>query len=555
MPTRREFLHFMMTSGAAVLIGQSAFAAERKRDNYVILLIVDAGRADVFYDKIKTGKLPNIKEHIYDRGIHIQNMVVGFPTLTLALHPTLMTGYYPGHHGIVSNVWFERRTRQKRDYPAAGSDILRYPEDLKRHTIFELLSDIKTAAIFENCNIGATYKKLPAFAAIKLSVRGQIEKIIPLSYMDVDTMAANDTIEMIQKPVKHRPRLIVTWFFANDKLSHGYGPKSSEADAGRENLDDQIGRIVQALKKEMIYERTTLILTADHGQSETTKHWNIGKFLMDLGIDVKERYNPMDKYITEFDIVISPLQDFGGLDELNELLQAHKRIFRPERYEAVVCASGNSFAQIYLAYKDERNDVHWDKRPSLSQIRDYPVKRRRIDFIEEFRKLEPVDFLCVQDSPGVIRIFSKEGESVINMKARKYAYDVVDGADPLGYKNDESCSHLVGSGFHPADDWLEYTCSALRPNGPEAISQVFDSERCGDILISAAQDWELCEDYYPHKGDHGRLIREDVCVPLIIGGDGIRKESMKCARITDICPTILEILGYKYDLRDHIAVR
>jgi len=535
----------MIASGAAALTGGLVAASAQEKDNYVILLIVDAGRADVFYEMIRNGEAPNIKEHIYDRGTHVKNAIAAFPTLTLALHPTIMTGYYPGHHGIVSNVWFDRKTRQKRDYPATGVDILRYPGDLDKYTIFELLSDIKTAAIFENCNRGATYKKLPVFATIKLSIRGQLEKMIPLSYMDVDTMAADATIDMIRKPVKQRPRLIVTWFFANDKLSHGYGPRSPQTEIGRKNLDKQIGRIVQALKKEQIYDRTTFILTADHGQSETTKHWNIGKFIADnLGMDVKEKYNPMDKYITEFDIAISPLQDFGGLEELDEFVQSYKRILRPERYDAVVCASGNAFAQIYVAYKDEKNNAHWDKKPPLSLLRNYPVRRRRIDLIEELRGREPVDFLCAQDSPGTIHIFSKDGESVIRRESGKYAYSVVNEIDPLGYKDERTCSHLVDSGFHPADEWLEHTCTALRPNGPEAISQAFDSDKCGDILISAAQDWEICEDYYPHQGDHGRLIREDVRVPLIIGGDGIKRGSVKYARITDICPTILEILGY-----------
>jgi predicted AlkP superfamily pyrophosphatase or phosphodiesterase len=76
-----------------------------KKSIFIILfLIVDAGRADVSYDMIRNGELPNIKEHIYDRGTHVENALVAFPTLTLALHPTIMTGYYPGHHGIISGL-------------------------------------------------------------------------------------------------------------------------------------------------------------------------------------------------------------------------------------------------------------------------------------------------------------------------------------------------------------------------------------------------------------------------------------------------------------------
>ncbi|MEK7397568.1 MAG: alkaline phosphatase family protein, partial [Candidatus Poribacteria bacterium] len=99
MWNRRQFLRLMTTSIFASLMGKPINTQSEEITNYVIVLIIDAGRADIFYEKLRSGEMPNIKEHIYDRGTHVENAFACFPTLTLALHPTIMTGYYPGHHG------------------------------------------------------------------------------------------------------------------------------------------------------------------------------------------------------------------------------------------------------------------------------------------------------------------------------------------------------------------------------------------------------------------------------------------------------------------------
>jgi len=544
---RRKFLSTMASSLLYGMLDTIPLPANIPNTNYVILFIIDGARADIVYNMINCGQLPNIKKYLYDHGSVVKHAITSFPSLTLALHPTILTGYFPGHHGIISNVWFDRNTRTMRNYCADALDIMKYPTDLKRSTIFELISDIQTATVFENCNRGADIKKLPVFSTLKLFLEVQIKKAIPLSYIEVDTVAADLTIHLLNKGITKCPQFIVTWFFANDKISHGYGPFSGEAERTLKNVDYQIGRIIQAAKDNQIYNRTTFILTSDHGQSPTKNHWNIQTFIENLGFDVKEIYNPLDVYITEFDMVISPLQDFGGKNELNEFVQKHKEALKPERYDAVVCPSGNSFAQLYFAYKDSNQTTSWTKRPSLEMLKNYPIKNGRVNLVQELRSIPQNQFICVRDSNKKIHIFTSSGEAVIEQFGGKISYNVLSQSDPFDYINHHDCSKLVNSGFHTSDEWLRLSCTTEYPDGPVAISQLFDSPYVGDIIISAATDWELCEDYYPHKGDHGRLNRGDSHVPLIISGHGIKKNILKCARTSDICPTILEMLGYRFD--------
>ena len=37
----------------------------------------------------------------------------GLPTVTLANHTSILTGRYPGHHGILHNAWFDRATGEQ----------------------------------------------------------------------------------------------------------------------------------------------------------------------------------------------------------------------------------------------------------------------------------------------------------------------------------------------------------------------------------------------------------------------------------------------------------
>ena len=52
----------------------------------------------------------------------------------------LLTGCFPGHHDIMGNIWFDRRTLEIRDYIHAGSyrSVNRH---FDRRTIYEILGD------------------------------------------------------------------------------------------------------------------------------------------------------------------------------------------------------------------------------------------------------------------------------------------------------------------------------------------------------------------------------------------------------------------------------
>ena len=46
--------------------------------------------------------------------------MAGLPTVTLANHTSILTGRYPGHHGILHNAWCDREHRRAGDHELAG---------------------------------------------------------------------------------------------------------------------------------------------------------------------------------------------------------------------------------------------------------------------------------------------------------------------------------------------------------------------------------------------------------------------------------------------------
>ena len=79
-----------------------------KRDVYVLLLILDGGRADTVYQAVDDGMLPNLKNYIFDRGVRVKDAIAVFPSVTTSGHQSFITGLLPGHSGITGLDWFDR---------------------------------------------------------------------------------------------------------------------------------------------------------------------------------------------------------------------------------------------------------------------------------------------------------------------------------------------------------------------------------------------------------------------------------------------------------------
>src|SRR5687768_6178919 len=69
---------------------------------YVILISFDGFR----HDYLKQVDAPNFKS-IIKNGSHADGLIPSFPSKTFPNHYSIVTGLYPGHHGLVDNQFYD----------------------------------------------------------------------------------------------------------------------------------------------------------------------------------------------------------------------------------------------------------------------------------------------------------------------------------------------------------------------------------------------------------------------------------------------------------------
>ncbi|CAA9329280.1 MAG: hypothetical protein AVDCRST_MAG11-2397, partial [uncultured Gemmatimonadaceae bacterium] len=73
------------------------------------------------------------------------------------------------------------------------------------------------------------------------------------------------------------------------------------------------------------------------------------------------------------------------------------------------------------------------------------------------------------------------------------------------------------------------------------LAELAGSPRAGEIILSAARDWDFRAGYepIPHVSSHGALHREHMLVPLLTN----RPPARPPRRTTDVMPSALVSLG------------
>jgi hypothetical protein len=102
----------------------------------------------------------------------------------------------------------------------------------------------------------------------------------------------------------------------------------------------------------------------------------------------------------------------------------------------------------------------------------------------------------------------------------------------------------LGIGAHELlDDQRAYevTVNSEYPDALVQIARLATSSRSGEIILSAARDWDFRGRYepIPHVSSHGALHREHMLVPLLTN----RPMHNAARRTVDVMPSALSALG------------
>lgn len=484
-----------------------------RKDRYGVMILVDGWRASVFREMLESGALPNIERELVHRGTTVETCVSAFPSTTGPAHLPFITGVLPGYNNCPGIRWVDRNLRKIRDYCTLESILINSDFPQSNHTIYEVLYDTRTVCIYDFVSRGASDKFVVPVGTLWFMLTGGKNV---WQKMDQD---AADTFRKAYLKDGTIPTFTFVWMPAIDHLAHFHGSEHQLIYDRAKDVDDHVGKIVDTLKEVGIYDKTMIALVVDHGLRDTQRHVNLKKVL--------ERAD------------LSVMGDLDENDEFNSLYQ----------HNAVRSVSGNAFALMYFAKMEkERLGMRryaWETPPTYQELREFPNGSDSADLLELLRKEDGIELVMAADGRDMIYVFSKDGEGHIERDYASLKYTAVEG-DPLGYADHPEANLLMNGHHHDKDDWFMSTRNTRYPDGVFQIAQLFDSERCGDIVVTASDGWDLMDQ--KHIASHGGMDFRQIVVPCIIAGPGIRQGNIPIARTVDIYPTFLKHMGLpRYD--------
>jgi predicted AlkP superfamily pyrophosphatase or phosphodiesterase len=254
--------------GRSVASGARGPAADRGRP-YVILVSFDAFRHD-YLDRYH----PSAFEAIAARGVRATSLVPAFPSMTFPNHYSLATGLYPGHHGIVENIFYDpardawyrsKDTTKARDGRWYGGEPIWATAER---------NGVRSATYFwpgSEAEIGGvrpTYVKQFTKAVTK-------------------EQQVDGAISWLRLPPAERPHLLLIYFSEVDETTHAYGTDAPQTASAVASVNRALQRLADSVSALPIRDSVNFVLVSDHGMMEVPPKnvMAVGEILAQGGID------------------------------------------------------------------------------------------------------------------------------------------------------------------------------------------------------------------------------------------------------------------------------
>ena len=309
-------------AGAAfVLLLFIAFAhdlsGQRPRDlrPTVILISFDGWRWD--YDA--KFPAPNVRR-VIARGVRATALIPSFPPKTFPNHYTLVTGLYPGHHGVIANNIYDPHTgrRFSLSNPREAQDPMWWGGE-------------PLWVRLQNAGQPAAAMFWPGSEA---PILGQQPKYwVPYDESMPGNARVDRVLAWLDRSSAERPTFLTLYFEDVDSAAHAFGPESRNVRDAVSRVDGYLGRLLQGLERRGIHDHINIVITSDHGLSET----NVDRVVV------------LDDYIDLDDVDVIDINPTLGL------------LPKPGREDAVYRALANAHQRLRV-YRRQETPPHWHYR-------------------------------------------------------------------------------------------------------------------------------------------------------------------------------------------------
>lgn len=276
---RRALPFVLLALGTFATLPTILRADEPKQ--HVVLISVD-GLAHYYFDDPKA-HMPTIRK-LATEGARSRRMMTSMPTVTWPNHTSLVTGVQPGKHGVIGNDYFDRAEQKVVVYIA--DPVFNQSEIVRTPTIYDVAhrAGLSTAGVCWPASRGATtldwtipdvfdqatFEKYstPALlaecreAGIPYEKQNEWCKAGNAGKAMRDWMYASLASHIIQK---HKPAFLCLHLMSVDAMQHASGRNSQEAYWAINDSDNRVRQVVEAVEAAGLTDKTTFVVTSDHG--------------------------------------------------------------------------------------------------------------------------------------------------------------------------------------------------------------------------------------------------------------------------------------------------
>ncbi len=449
------------------------------------MIIADGVRPDSLAHSIDSGHLPALAA-LREEG-QLSTITSAFPSVTGPAYAPFLMGRYPGSIGLPGLRWYDRSRRvaklsgHSRSYVGAEMRLVDRDIDRASPTIFELAKPGLGAlsVIWRGLRRRERIGQSAAFVARAAAThfRGNVR-----GWLAIDRQVGEEAARRLRT---QRVRFAFIALTGIDKTSHAKGHDARIVIDAMRIVDDTVAQIRSDAERDGRWKKLHLWVGSDHGHSPVREHEDLVALISGWG------------YTT----------------------LAHPWAFNASA-DVAVMVSGNAMTHLYL-------DLEQKTRPWWPSLGD-----KWNDLADSLLTRESVDLLILPTSAASCEIRARgRGSATLTWVESRYSYSPNSG-DPLGIGVQDSL-----------DDGEAYdaTIASDYPDALVQIAHLIASPRCGDIVLSAARDWDYRARYepIPHVSSHGALHREHMLVPLLLNRVpvGIPR------RTVDVMPSALAALG------------
>lgn len=301
---------------ALLLLAPLTARAQPARDDLaptVVLVSFDGWR----FDYARRYAAPSLAR-LAARGVSAP-LVPSFPSKTFPNHYTIVTGLYPGHHGIVANSILD---------PPSG-----------RRLTMSNRAEVQDPLWWGGEPLWVALERAGKASAAYFwpGSEAKIQGLRPRYWAPYDETMPGEArvdrvLELLDRPAAERPVFATLYFSDVDTAGHRHGPLSEEVRAAVSRVDGHLARLVAGLERRGIADRVNLVVVSDHGMAQTRA----------------------DRVVVLDDALLD------GLDvvEMNPTLGVHPPAGRERQaYEALACADRH-----LRVYRRADSPPHWHYR-------------------------------------------------------------------------------------------------------------------------------------------------------------------------------------------------